>query len=406
MLGRDLLCKGVYLLGRFTSAEKFMFCTIFMFLTLFCYYYIFFLGYDGLDWCDFITQRAVCEQTIKGTEVYLLRGDSETIYMGFHAIPWGCILGNIFYPAFLSVEAGKIYFLTLNITVLIICSYVLYRKIKPVSYDLGLLAAVMSVLSVDFLFSIYMGNGGAVVCMFMLIAWAVCDEHPIFAGVLTGLAMIKPQTAALMCLTMLLMKRVKPLIVGAVIDVAAWFIVSVMTKRGMFELISEFLFSSDKLSDSFQAGIFTLAFNNGLIAMACSMLLGIIFVLMLHICIPENLPQYFKIYPAMLAANFWCYGNFTDSYILIIPAVICLWLITFQSSSSKRFMWFSLSLWCSYGPIIRSVLRRFLYLIYKPLPDDAVFSIYIPRTIHEVGLLVIGILICLELRKTYSEVRS
>ncbi len=388
------------------SGRYFMFA-FFAVLSLFSYYYIFFIGHRGqagLTWCDFITQRAVCEYTLKGFNVYALRGTSfaEDIYMGFHAVPWGCFLGNIFYPGFLSLEAGKIYFLFMNITVLIAASYIFYRKAKAVSGELGFFALMMSLLSVDFLFALYMGNGGFIVCAFMLIAWALCDEHPYLAGALIGLAMIKPQTAGLFCLSMLLMKHIKPLIIGAAVDIAAWLAVSVITNTGMLELLYEFLFSSDSLSMT-NAGVFSFAFSNQLVSMGMSMMLGIIFVSVLQAYTPENVPEYFRIYPAMLASAFWCYGNITEGYVLLLPAVICLWMMMKQHSELKRFTWFSLCVWCAYGPVIRSVMRRILHTLYRTLAHDSVISRQLPRTVYEIGLIAIGIMICIELRQTYME---
>ena len=391
---------------RFTPHEKIMLVLIFVSLSIFSYCWIFFWGYDGLNWCDFITQREVCEYTLKGYDIYSLRGEGN-IYMGFHAVPWGCVLGNIFYPGFLPLEEAKIYFLILNALALAAGSYILYKKIKPVSGELGFFALLLSVLSVDFLFAVYMGNGGGVVCVFMFFAWTLCDTSPYISGILTGLAMIKPQAAAIICILMLIMRKIKPLIVGALIDIAGWLTVSIMTKKGMFELLYEFLFSSDSLAagGGARGDIFMLFFSNQLVSIAFSMLLGILFVSIIYVYLQTRggVPEYFKIYPAMLAANFWCYGNITEGYLLILPAVICLLIMMNQHSKTKRIVWFSFSVWTAYGPVVRSVLRRVLHICYRTLEHNSDLSKQLPRTIFEIGLIVIGIMICFELRHIYRK---
>ena len=104
-----------------------------------------------------------------------------------------------------------------------------------------------------------------------------CDEHEYLSGILLAFAMIKPQDTVIVCLVFLMMKKFKPLIVAAVIDVSAWFAVSVLTRKGMLELLRLFLFSPHRNESASFSGIFTLAFEP-MTAIAASMLFGIIFV--------------------------------------------------------------------------------------------------------------------------------
>ena len=163
----------------------------------------------GLAWSDMGIQWRTCAYTLRGIDIYTLRGSENFIVelgrieAGFHASPWGCLLENVFYGGFLPFAAAKVYFIAANILVLFLASYILYRKTKSISCRLGIFTLITSILSIDFLKAIDQGNAGGMICAFLLIAWAICDEHEYISGILIGLAMVKPQDALIVCLMML-----------------------------------------------------------------------------------------------------------------------------------------------------------------------------------------------------------
>ena len=356
-------------------------------------------------WVDLVTQWKVCAYTLRGVDIYTLRGSSDFIpeigflQAGFHASPWGCILENVFYGGFLSFGAAKAYFLTASLTVLLIASLVL--RAKCASLGFGSWAFIISLFSLDFFAPVAGGNAGGMICAFLLMAWLVCDDHPYVAGVLVAFAMVKPQAALIVCVMLLMMKRIKPLIVGAAVDISAWFAVSVMTKKGMFELLREFLFmSSDKVGEPFSAGIFTLVFDSYMSAVYASMTAGVIFVAVIYALLPRDMPEMFRIYPAFMAVTFWCYSYVNDNYVLVLPVCLCAWLML---RGRKSVFWFLCGLWCSFGVHIRSILRRLAMF------GNSELAINIARrygwTIYELGIIVLGVIICLELRRIYRETR-
>ena len=163
----------------------------------------------------------------QGIDIYSLRDgvnlipEIGTIGAGFHATPWGCLLQTVFYGGFLNYEASRIYFVAANFVVLIIASLVLYSKSRRLPGNLGTWALILSLLSADYMTSLYLCNAGGMVAAFMLTAWLISDEHEYLSGVLLGFAMIKPQDAVIVCLVFLMMRKFKPLIVAAAIDVSA-----------------------------------------------------------------------------------------------------------------------------------------------------------------------------------------
>ena len=356
---------------------------------------------DGLAWYDFPQQWPCCAYTLRGIDIYIFRGTEDLIpeigkiTSGFHATPWGLVLQNIFYGGFLPYGTAEKYFIVVNIIVLIITSYILYGKTKNISIGLGIYALVMSLLSVDFLIGLHAGNAGAVVCAFLVTAWALRDEHEYIAGILAGIAMMKPQDALIVCFAFLLHRNYKLLITAAIVDIAAWFTLSVIVHKGMFELLWEFLFASERQT-GFVAGIFHPFFENYVTSLIMSMLSGIIFVFLLYKYLPADMPGLFKAYPACMASVFWCYSYSTDCYILIVPAILCIWLMMLHHSKFKRMFWFLSAVYCSNAVSTWSRMLTIVSMLYST-------TWYVTKTIYGLGLIIIGIIMCWELRHIYSK---
>ena len=353
---------------------------------------------DGILWCDFPMQWQSCSYALNGTDIYSVRGSE--IDAGFHAVPWGLVLGNVFYGGFLPYKAAEVYFTLLNVIALIFATCVMYSQVEKIYPELKYCTLVISLLSIDFIFAYYSGNAGGIICACLIISWTWREKHPVLSGILISLAMVKPQTALIVCFAFIIMKHIIPVIIAAFIDITAWFAASLLTHKGMFELIYDFLFSPGRGEGTPFAGIFHFMFHDFLTAIAFSMLAGIIFVYILHKYLPDNMPAFFKIYPSFMASTFWCYSFMRDSYFMIVPAVMCLHLMTLQSGKFKRLIWLSFSVFCSYGYAFRSAFYKAMLLLGSSL------GWHFAQNIYELGVILIGILMCLELRKVYSEVQS
>ena len=373
-----------------------LYLTVCVILSVMCAYQAF---HKGLSWIDQPIHWRTCAYTIKGMDIYTLRGSSNflpeigPIVAGFHSSPWGCLLQTIFYGGFLSYEASRVYFIVANIVVIAAASWTLYRKINMLSPELGKCALLLSLLSPDVMSALYFCNAGAMIAAFILMAWLIKDEHEYLSGVLLGFAMVKPQCAVIVCLAFLLMKKFKPVIVAAVIVLSAWLAVSVLTHKGMLELLRLFLLSPNRNEVHITAGIFTLLLDP-MKSLIASMIFGIVFMWVLQYLLPQEIPEHFKIYPAFISLTFWCYSNFSDYYVLVILALLCLYLMFLTG----KIFWFLSSIYCAYGVVIRGVIRRALSI------PNGVFKVQI--TIHNTGLIILGIIICIELRRIYMEAKS
>ena len=358
------------------------------------------LLHDGLAWYDFPGQWRFGAYTFRGIDIYTLRGSKDflpeigEIGAGFHAIPWGLVLQNVFYGGFLPYELAVKYFIAVNILLLLVASWLLCRKAQGLSQNLGIYAFVMSVLSVDFLIGLHAGNAGAAVCACLVIAWILRDEHEYIAGIFAGVAMIKPQIALIVCFAFLLHKNFKTLITAAVVDIAGWLASSFMLKKGVIDLLIEFLSASERQTGFFR-GIFHLAFDNYVTSIVMSMLLGVIFIVIMYKCLPGSMPSLFKMYPSCIAVTFWCYSYSTDCYILIVLASLCIWLMLQSIGTGRRLFWFLSAVYCSNAVSTWSRLHNILYSLFAA-------SWHVSRTIYEIGLIILGIIICVELRHVCS----
>ena len=157
-----------------TTRKNFMPLLFIVILSLFSFWW---LLRDGLAWYDFPGQWKFGAYTFRGIDIYALRGSENflpelgDVGTGFHAIPWGLVMQNILYGGFLPYDAAVKYFIAVNILLLVMSSWLLYRKVYALSKDLGIYAFIMSVLSVDFLIGLHAGNAGAAVCALTVMAW-------------------------------------------------------------------------------------------------------------------------------------------------------------------------------------------------------------------------------------------
>lgn len=351
----------------------------------------------GLPWYDFAIQRFICESLLRGTDIYSLRGSSE-LYAGFHASPWGALLQNVFYGGFLPLETAKVYFTVIHFFLLLLSSYVLYIKTKIFSGSYALFVSVLSVMSLDSLISFYCGNAGGMISACLLISWLICNEHPYISGILIGFSMVKPQVTLIICLGLILLRHYMPVFIAAAITIISWFIVSLILHKGMFIMFSDFLFSPNTNSAESFAGIFSFMPVNYITKLGMSMLSGIIFLCLIVRFLPDNMPDILRIYPAFMASTFWCYKHFNDAYVLIFPAALCVFIMNFQKSPIKFLGWFTGALYCLYGLILKFGLFAVSKLIFR-----YEFSRHSLRIIYDFGIIIVGIIICQELRKIYSE---
>ncbi|MBD3879581.1 MAG: DUF2029 domain-containing protein [Quinella sp. 1Q5] len=324
---------------------------------------------------DFHGQWALCAYTLHGIDPYAITGlasptikELGIIPAAWSTTPWGLILGNFFYPGFLSLEHAIIYFLIMNFFFLMIMAHFLTKHFY---FTLKALPAFLA----SFLISTHFGNAGAVICCMLILSCLLAEEKPILSGVLLSLAMIKPQVALPICFALLLRKNLKALIVAAVIDLSAWGIAALLTNQTPLTLLTEFL-SVDTGGGTAFAGLFTLAFQENLsLAMGLSMLAGVVFVWLTF-----KDEKYFWACPACLATTFFAYSFHNEFFILVLPALLCIKLARTKS------LWLAAFVFMAIAPYV-------LFLLMKAFFPDSLTVFWLSRTIFAIVLIVIGFLI-------------
>lgn len=320
----------------------------------------------------------------------------------FTATPWGLLLGNLYYFGFTDINSAKIYFYILCPVMLLITCTCLYWKAGKICDDkkFAVLVLLMALSSTDFFISIHSHNASGIISCLLLMAWVFRGDHPILVGVFLGIAMSKPQEAALICFTFLLQKRFMPLIVGALVDIAAWLWVSLHTGTGMFELLVEFLNASHRFAYAFTNpiyklkayyGIFTNIVADPSTAMTLSMVVGIIFVAFFWYLYSKHkdAPKVFDSCWAYMASVFWCYSTSSNHYTLALPSIVSLYIMTRQEKLRSRIFWFICCCYTNFSEIFRS--NRLSAAIAGHIVEiDTRITI---RNIYYLGLIALGVMI-------------
>ena len=343
------------------------------------------------QWMDFGGQWAICAYTLRGIDPYPLAGaelapiaEIGTIRKDWGTSPYGCLLGNAFYPGFLTLEQAKIYFLIASAIALLATGFFFCRRFARSKF--GMMAAGLALCSYTAFGPIYSGNAGGIICCLLLIACLICNSSPIAAGALLSLAMIKPQTALPICFALLLMKKFKPLAIAAAIDLIGWLSVSIMVDRSMPELLDEFWHANIGGGSQF-SGLFTLVFvDSPKSAMLASMIFGFafIFVLMRRLRGSDELVRF---YPACLTSAFFGYSYGNEYYLLLLPIVLLARLALTSDERPAQFAWLTALSFISTTPI------AITYMIFEMIGRgfDGVMMLWITHTIFALGLIAIGL---------------
>ncbi len=391
---------------------------------------------------DFLGQWKLCAYALRGIDPYPLIGvkvpaveELGSIPKDWGTTPYGLLLGNLFYAGFLAMsmaafipdaqnsfqkalgayratnaplEPAEIYFIVLNVIFLLATAIIIFQTFKNLSKKLAWTSVLLAIFSFSLLIPLKnTGNASSIICC-MLILIAFCHEkYPKLSGILLAFAMVKPQLALIFCLTLLLMRRFKILFIAAAIDISAWLIVSFITKTGPSVLLTEFL-ATGAGGDKSYAGIFTLfTASDHHLAVGLSMLAGIIYVCIGHKLLSECKISVFKFFPACIALTFWCYSFYNEFYILVLPVIVCVYVMIESNKMaipfvSALFMTIGIFFWMSF--ILNGTISKLMggvdwnsLLSLTSVPDYVVHT-WITRTFFESVIILIGVYLCRRLK--------
>ena len=337
----------------------------------------------------------------------------DTSFIKYPAVPWSLILGQSFYAGFMSVRHAEILIAVLHyvvyaLSVLLLCSHLKKYLADPVITALCLLPAA----HFSYAYSMYFGNEGAIICLLMIDVIFIIRKHPYISGVLISLCMCKPQIAGIICLVFLLRGHVKPLVIGAVICLGAWFAASVITQTTMLQLLQGCMNAG--MYDENYVGPFqllALAGVNKNIALGLSMFTGIIYTVLVYAYLRKNVQSaeimHLAAYvPACAASTVWMFKNGGDYLILIYPAAFGLLMCLLEKVSRKDFV--KIFLCTAYLLLSRYIVTFFIALSSKDYLSFAVFGdISAARTICKsldgIIIMIVGVMLCRMLVKYQEE---
>lgn len=295
---------------------------------------------DSGSFCDF-KQQILCIYTLNGfnpyTEIDAMSSTVGSVPEGFATSPWGLILGNLFYPAWLPSKEGSMYLLLFSaITIIITCFYLMAYFEKFYKNYIWIVPFLMCTTPSLFL-AVCNRNASAVIsCLIMLII-LLDKKHDTTVGILLGICMIKPQMCGLMCVILLFEKRIKPLIVAAIIDISAFAAVCILIEENPLTLLFQFINCDVGFNDGnvpFR-GIFSFLMVFGTDASVVTILSGIFGICLTIIGyqilkkhpVENTFLQRILIFsPALICSHIWSYGWNIDKGPLAV-LVICLTIL-------------------------------------------------------------------------------
>ena len=251
-------------------------------------------------------------------------------------VPWAWALSFFINPGFLPYEAARTWGMIVYFMVCTITSIVCYRYVKE-NYFQNVedtkkwsLTAVFIVLGqYCWVWSFMCGNHGALACCFVIIALCIYKKHPIGAGVLMAIGMIKPQVAVLFYITFLLLKQYKVIITSAIIGLAVMIMTCGITGAGFFELLQGTSQVGTNLEGVF-FGLFNMMKYAGVptnIVLGLDIVVGLIYLLVVtwYSIKYNNAKNDLAVFMgAAIASTFWFYKQSHDFVILILPCLVLL----------------------------------------------------------------------------------
>ncbi len=357
-------------------------------------------------WVDFSGQWKICAYTVRGIDPYTQIGTSAPAVEAIGAVPdtwraspWGCLLGNIFYPGYLSYNHAQIYFRILCAAVFIISLIVILKALK-INNVKDCVFYILVFCSFFYFYSVVFGNSGGMCCCIMIVACIICEKHPYIAGILTGVAMIKPQLVLIICLALLLMKKIKTLFVAAGIDIAALLAMSVIIKKNPVDFTLEF-FDTNIGEQTMPGGILSFLSNafgvKSSYTLILSMLFGTIITFVAVIVMKKYkyekvFPEWFICFVPFLVSSFWSYRWRYDDFIIIFACICCVYILTnIYSKTIKAVYLISLFYLFFKYLIIDYVINIIVGFIWRisPTVSDFIFRVVGIDTVYDFGTVII-----------------
>ena len=359
-----------------------------------------YLFLDGYTAVDLIGHWRICKYTLEGYNPYVLIDEPApipsvgTIPFGFSTVPWSCVFGSIFYGGFMPQNWAAVYIFALHFLVLLLLLAVLYRKFNTVLSKKALITVLLlPCVHFSFTYSLHFGNAGGIICYLIIIAFLISREHPIITGILLGVAMMKPQIAAIICLVFLLKRQLLPLFIAAAIVLAGWGATALFTSTPPLQLLAQTFGSGTANSGQYLGLLNNLKFFgvDSTLILLLNMVIGVAYTLALLHYIKKRYPaacnSLFVFVPACIASTFWIYKNGTDYAILTFVSFFFLLLCMKENTPIKDRIGSILSM--GYLQMSRCIVYLGIFLC-----RDNIFVRDLLKSADGVIIAIIGVYLC------------
>jgi len=339
---------------------------------------------SGGDFRDFRWRWQECAYTLRGINpmdvvkgVVPVNDAIGALPPNAGTVPWGYALGNVLTFGFLPYSYAKIIGM---LTFPLLCLIAGFYTFKYVSRStgnrlFGVLAALLIPCVPTWVGSFGLGNGGATLSCLLLLMVLFVDQKPYLAGVLLGVATIKPQLAGIFYLSLLMQKRVKTLITASSLVAVSWLVAALLTDSSPLAMLLETNAQGMNPETYRNTNFGIVGLFMGYIgkagclprhyALALSALFGVAFVITLSVLALKNPALrnntlFFYAIPAV-ASTFWFYKQPHDFCIIFILAIAFL-----QTVATLKCTRFSIVLFAAFFGLYarQATYHRYFLLTY------------------------------------------
>lgn len=246
--------------------------------------------------------------------------------------PWGMVYGILINFIFLPERYARICFFAVFLCFMFGTAYFLYRMIAEYhSKKLSILFVLLTLSIPGWGTGLSWLNFGALFGVMIFLAVMLIENHPIWAGLVFGLAAAKPQLALPFYMGLIIKKKYKVVLPAVILPFSAWIIAAVLAGKSMFQLLRQNMEVMKIVSGQLGNWItsltiyFDLDVTNGNVqmtgAVCCIGLAVYIWHCMLKNKVEDNL-DFFSV--AAILSGMWTYSQAHDRTVLII-ALAAIW---------------------------------------------------------------------------------
>ena len=309
----------------------------------------------------------------------------EAVPYSFGGLPYGLLLGNLFYFGFLDLKDALFCFRIETLVLIILTIYFAIKFFKKyyknISAQLIYYFILFTIFSINIFGSLNIGNIGHMISMLIIISIFTARDNIIISSICLALAMVKPQIAFPFCICFLFCKKYINVFVAALIDIVASCTCAYMVNENVIVMFKEFL-EAKVGGDMTSYGLFSILFcksGNYYAALMPSMIFSIILLIVILINLKHKNDYLITFSFGALISKMWSYNWSSDYFVMILPAMAFIYLYL-NNQDVKNL----------YSKIYNFVFIIFTLTLLLIWPIKHVLKYYLPLNIYLANILHTG----------------